>query len=358
MLGDEMRRLAEEIAGAYEGRQQFLSDLKAESGEIKKQTMDFLKEIRQQQDEMSGTLKSDLADFTAGLTRFRENMAQEAGDRREGVRAALKEQADTIRADLDQFKKDLKQSTQDRMEGNRTALKETADRLCSELNDFTAGLSDFASGLRDGEADRKNQARDETDRRLSEKGDRTAEVDRLRRDTQDLMDQFSETHKEMSQAVKGTLSGFTADLSSNVSGFLGELRESREEATRAWKELLRSMGTPSDKKTAPAAAPARPAETQPVPEPEPPSPPVEAVEPELPDEMEEAAGVEAGEEEELEEDLETEVIDTLEDNPQGLRMVEIAEALGIDNWRTLIPVMRELIDEGEIRKEDSTYFAL
>jgi len=78
----------------------------------------------------------------------------------------------------------------------------------------------------------------------------------------------------------------------------------------------------------------------------------------LPDEMEEAAGVEAGEEEELEEDLETEVIDTLEDNPQGLRMVEIAEALGIDNWRTLIPVMRELIDEGEIRKEDSTYFAL
>ena len=33
-----------------------------------------------------------------------------------------------------------------------------------------------------------------------------------------------------------------------------------------------------------------------------------------------------------------------------------ADTIGIENWRTLIPVMRELLDDGEITKEDSTYY--
>ena len=51
-----------------------------------------------------------------------------------------------------------------------------------------------------------------------------------------------------------------------------------------------------------------------------------------------------------------EIVSLLEDTPDGLRMVEIAEHLRIENWRSLIPIMRELMDEGEIKKEDSTYF--
>jgi len=37
-------------------------------------------------------------------------------------------------------------------------------------------------------------------------------------------------------------------------------------------------------------------------------------------------------------------------------MTQIADMLGIENWRTLIPVMRELQDDGETRKEDTLYF--
>jgi len=37
-------------------------------------------------------------------------------------------------------------------------------------------------------------------------------------------------------------------------------------------------------------------------------------------------------------------------------MTQIADMLDIGNWRTLIPVMRELMDDGEIRKEDTQYF--
>ncbi len=54
--------------------------------------------------------------------------------------------------------------------------------------------------------------------------------------------------------------------------------------------------------------------------------------------------------------LHEEIVSLLEDTPDGLRMVEIAENLRIENWRSLIPVMRELMDDGEVKKEDSTYF--
>lgn len=360
MLGDEMRRLAEEIAGAYEGRQQFLSDLKVETAGLKKQTADFLKDIHHKQDDMSRKLKSELSDFTAGLIRFREDLEHEAAERRAGLRAELKEQAQTLRSNLEQFRQDLNRRSRDRMEQNRRALKETANHLRTQLDDFTAGLAAFTSGLQDAEARRKEQATDEADRRLSEKGDRTAEVDRLRQDSRELLDRFSRRHREMAAALGSSLSGFTDGLSDRVSDFLGELKQSRTEAARVWKELLDSMEPRPEPvaKTAPEPAPS--IETQPAPEPEKRASLVEeTVEPEESQmEAEEEPEIEVPEEDDMEEGLESEVLDALEENPQGLRMVEIADLIGVDNWRSLIPVMRELIDEGEIRKEDSTYFAL
>jgi hypothetical protein len=56
------------------------------------------------------------------------------------------------------------------------------------------------------------------------------------------------------------------------------------------------------------------------------------------------------------EGLISEILGLLEDTADGLRMVEIAETLGVENWRSLIPIMRELLDDGDIKKEESTYF--
>lgn len=63
-------------------------------------------------------------------------------------------------------------------------------------------------------------------------------------------------------------------------------------------------------------------------------------------------------EEELDgrEPLVNEVLRVLGDHPEGLRMVEIAEMLGVENWRSLITVMKKLVDGGNIRKDDSTYY--
>jgi len=46
------------------------------------------------------------------------------------------------------------------------------------------------------------------------------------------------------------------------------------------------------------------------------------------------------------------IIEILKSNPGGLKMTQIAEILGEESWRSLIPVMRKLLDEGEMRKED------
>lgn len=38
-------------------------------------------------------------------------------------------------------------------------------------------------------------------------------------------------------------------------------------------------------------------------------------------------------------------------------MIQVADSLHIDQWRTLIPVMRDMQDNGEIRKEGPFYFS-
>ena len=72
--------------------------------------------------------------------------------------------------------------------------------------------------------------------------------------------------------------------------------------------------------------------------------------------VQEAIGEPVGEAEEEESDLEDEVLDLLEENPDGLKMAEIAENLGVENWQNLIPIMSELIDDDLVGKEGSRYY--
>ena len=60
--------------------------------------------------------------------------------------------------------------------------------------------------------------------------------------------------------------------------------------------------------------------------------------------------------EEVEEGLKDRVLETVTENPSGLRMTQVADSLGLENWRVLIPVFRVLVDEGKMRKEGPLYF--
>ena len=50
------------------------------------------------------------------------------------------------------------------------------------------------------------------------------------------------------------------------------------------------------------------------------------------------------------------IVTVLKGHADGMKMIQLAELMGIKNWRSLIPVMRELLDERILGKVGSLYF--
>ena len=196
---------------------------------------------------------------------------------------------------------EMRAADAERKSTTQADLKKTADQLRADLDQFKSDLD--AS-----EDDRK----DTTQAELNEKA----------------------------EELRGSLASFRAELSATVAGTMGELKKDRLEAARAWNEILSTMRSARGETViaGPAVVEAN-AQVKTV---------SEAIE-------------EEEEREKAEWDVEREALmnsipGLLKDNPNGLKMVEIAETLGIENWRSLIPVMKKLQDNGEVRKDDSTYY--
>lgn len=293
MLADQMRRLAEEIANAYEERVQGVA-------ELKENTAGMLNDFKDQHSEMTQELRTALKAFTASLD------AAEV-DRKNATQADLKAMGDQIRADLEQFVTDLDAAEVDRKNTMLADLKTMAEQLRADLAKIKPAL-----------------AAEDAERR-------------------EIADQFKER-----------LVSFRTDLSATVSTFLGEFKSDRMEAAKAWNDILSAIRTAGGTMTITSPVEVETAVEVGTVE--------EAIEEEKETEEawpeEEPEAVEEEEEEEIpdSEDLNAEILSLLEDTPEGLRMVEIAETVDVENWRSLIPVMRELLDLGEVRKEDSTYY--
>ena len=147
----------------------------------------------------------------------------------------------------------------------------------------------------------------------------------------------------MAKALTAELARFKSDLESGeadrkaaVEAEIAAVQAETRETAAAWSKLLTKMHSVRGHGTITGPAKLKAAvATKPV---------------------QEAIGVPVGEGEEEESDLEDEVLDTLEENPDGLKMAEIADILGIENWQTLIPMMSELLDDAAVRKEGSRYY--
>jgi hypothetical protein len=130
---------------------------------------------------------------------------------------------------------------------------------------------------------------------------------------------------------------------------IADFRQGQAETAAAWRDLLSTMQT---KRRV---------------EPEKVSKEVQEVRAEAGPEME--GHKETGEEEEklleeatekaegIEAELKDRTLEIIKESPNGLKMTQMADILDMENWRTLIPVVRMLLDEGKIKKEGSLYFA-
>ena len=359
MLADQMRRLAEEIANAYEERVQGVA-------ELKENTAGMLNDFKDQHSEMTQELRTALKAFTASLD------AAEV-DRKNATQADLKAMGDQIRADLEQFVTDLDAAEVDRKNTMQADLKAMADQLQADLakikpalaaedaerktmtqadlkamrDQIRADLKQFITDLDAAEVDRKNTML----------ADLKTMAEQLRADLAKIKPALAAEdaeRREIADQFKERLVSFRTDLSATVSTFLGEFKSDRMEAAKAWNDILSAIRTAGGTMTITSPVEVETAVEVGTVE--------EAIEEEKETEEawpeEEPEAVEEEEEEEIpdSEDLNAEILSLLEDTPEGLRMVEIAETVDVENWRSLIPVMRELLDLGEVRKEDSTYY--
>jgi len=302
-----------------------MAERKRDVGVVLGGTRDLLKEFGTARQEMWDSLKSQLDAFTSELSKFKVDLKEAEEVRKDETLEEISERREQI-ANL---------NTQGLLSDLGIARKEMWRSLKSELESFTSGLAQFRADL-----DRAEAERHET----------------MGRDL-----------KEGAEELRSALSGFTSGLSEGIGEMLGELKKDRAEATRAWNRILTSMRTSrGETVVAPliAVKPVVKPKTVPVVvEEKAKTPPVKVLaEKEIKPEPAAATKVEAGPEEAIEEALDeregliSEILGLLEDTPDGLRMVEIAETLGVENWRSLIPIIRELLDDGDITKEDSTYY--
>ena len=82
MLAEDMRRLAEEIAVAYEERVRSITELKAETADkladfradLEDSNRERAKTVRAELQEMGDKLRSDLSDFRSGLAGFKADL--------------------------------------------------------------------------------------------------------------------------------------------------------------------------------------------------------------------------------------------------------------------------------------------
>jgi ABC-type transporter Mla subunit MlaD len=338
--------------------------------------------------EMGDNLRSELKGFMSMLNQFKEDLDKAESDRKEEALAGIAERKQDLHGILG--------GTQDLLKAFGNARKEMWADLKGQLDAFTSELGQFKADLDKGESARKEVMGGEI-------SDRREHIGNLKGDTRNLMTDFENARKEMwhglkseletfttglaqfkadletgekerletvvremndkARELKANLKNFSADLSTTVAQMMGELKKDRSGAAQAWHQILSTMRSHGESMVITTPVPVdREVERKMA---------LEIVEEKA---LEEEPVLEAANKtgmEELKEKAEEEpetnddrkgnipaVLELLEDNPEGLRMVEIADILGFDNWRSLIPIMREVLDDGKVKKEDSTYFAI
>ena len=301
---DDLRRLAEEMVGTYEERVGFLSDIRQKTTDIKKDAADLLSEFGKAHSAMSKDLKAELAKLIS----------------------------------------DMKLTEKERKKDTAALMSEFGKEHRAMSKDLKAELAGFKSDLESAEAERQKAGHEEGDQRKSEATQRSIDIENFLKDS-------DSARREMADQLRAELAKLN-----------DERKAETQEMAGAWKKLLSAMQ--AARGSAVVAGPAKiEAEVtvktvkKAIEEPVEKEEEVEefATEVEEEEAIEEVAADEE-EEEEVEEDMGGRILDLLEDRDEGLKMPQIADILGIENWRSLIPVIRGLLDDEEIRKEGTLYF--
>ncbi len=338
--------------------------------DFRKDVVDELRRIADSHKEMGRQLRTDLGQFMSILNAAdssRLSIAREdAGQRRDDISQII--------AVVDDLRKDVI----DKLREMTDAHKEMGRQLQSDLNQFM-------SGLNAAESIRLSNAMKDAGQRQSEISQRIVVVDDLRKDIVDELQKMAEVHQEMAEQLKTDLDQFvsglsTAELDRKAAAhvYLDEVQADIRETASAWKELIQNIQAARATPHAPVANKSEdkaPVETAPqslVPTKSEDTAPAETAASFLSYEKKNSFNevIESPSDTAIEledivsvedirldmENIREKIIWVLQGHANGMRMTQVAEQLNVENWRSLIPIMRELLDERVLEKDGSLYF--
>lgn len=237
--------------------------------------------------------------------------------------------------------KDLVSDTHKTIKGFAADRKKMSEGQAKELADFVADLTKNVGNMIKGfQKEHKEMAdnlkggleRGETDRLKGFKGmmgDIQKGINDIENYVAKKLKEFSDAHAEMSEQQKQYLAKYVSGIANEVKKLLGEYDSDMEKAGAAWQGMVASL----DKRRGIKPKVEAGVKVMPV---------KEVVE-------EEEAPAETG--------MEERVLEFIESHPEGVRVSDMEESLGVARTR-LGKIARRLLDEGKVRREENLYFPL
>jgi hypothetical protein len=303
-IKEEMEKLGEEIIGSYDVRVERIEQLKKETEEALKGSRDLLKNFQNVHKKMS-------LDQREYLSKYKENLEGE-----------VKEMLKKFRLSLEKTGSDLRKDLAKGAERRKTEVSKTLEDTQKMVNEFKNSRIQMSKELK------------ENLTAGAEK--RKAEVSKALGDAQKMMNDFKVSHRQMSKELKNNLAKSNQGIKSEVSSMLNDfrsvqdkLRADLEKASLSWQ------------KTASTLQEKRGGVKKPIPE---------VLEKKI---IKEALPKKTKIAEELSD--KKQALRLIKKHPEGIKLTEIGAQLGKD-WRWYIPIIKELMDENKIRKEENLYY--
>jgi len=378
-LGEDMARAQAERVTAQEERVRQVQELAREVQGLQRQTAELLGDIERGHRDMRSRLMSDLSAST------QKRQVGEEG-RKSDARRASRARVDAIAKLGNQVAKLRKKTT-----GLVDGLGKARSEMAEELETRSAQAREDRV---DGEKARRNRAEEERRSRVEDIGRLRERVAELQQATADLLRHLDQAHSEMSAQLGAALSEAGARRTSNEASrrrqaradaearseafsgikaavqqtrsdahsildearqLLDRMRRDSAEAAAAWKELVASMhGRVAVSPEAPVAEEELPEEPPEAAE-EAPAGVAEAEEPPAGIPVQEAEPEAARDLAAEEMTLNDRIIQLITDSGTGLKLTQIAEALGEARVK-IGNITRMLVDEGKLHKEGLYYY--
>lgn len=373
---EELTSITEAIASSFDHRMAGLDAMKRGVAEEMQAARDRLRATAEDRAEMAAGLRRKMAmdrqavqsQVGAMMADFHHARAEMAAQQRESLASdAAQRRAEVVRemAEARSVRDDMGTSTRARLQGDRAQRRSSISELLESLHQARVEMG--SSQAEDLAADRERRAQDVRQFLSETRDDLQAAATSLRESlSSDRVDrQFSvgdmlaglhSDRAEMARDQARELARHRAELQAEVSGAIAgfqvsrsELRANLEEFGRRWGEFAVLMRSKRASPGPTEEVEEQPARAEPF-EPEggdvsPPAGEETVSTPAPPIEIAEDPGRLAGE-----------VFQVVQRSPEGIKLADLENQFSVSRIE-MAQILKHLMDEGRVRKEDKLYFA-